>query len=453
MAPLLERKSKMKYLVRLNLRVKIQKFLRILILIFGLSFVSPLSFSAQTFPRCIMRSHEIEKKNSPCFSVKPLRNRGHISEVYIYEDLRYPNGDVPFVDKKKIDAAFKRFDEFIYFQYIRSLVPDPAGESRKSNPIILLFDNIRDRKWRNSSPEKEYYGYYEPFLSRTYERDILILDINSSLGELNYLLTHEMQHMFRDRYSDGLESRWLDEGLSKFAEYYLSDLHSGDGQREFPTWQLEDFAMNPSRPLRYRYQVLSESSYFNNFLFVYYLYSHFGGIETIRKLMTSKNGDLLNIENTLKSMQKLETRTSKRDFYNFKDIFLNYQVALVANPIHSEMSSHGLYDLRIPFPHLWFGVQVQKVMESAQIKLEPLSAQYFKIRHTCFSFKNVSSKVKAVLIDLFDPIPTNRMQLHSQAFEKCWSATGEAPGYRQMLVVLNFSESSDGQFEVILLPR
>lgn len=256
-------------------------------------------------------------------AVNKLKYEGRYTQIYVYTDVLQKNQSNQF--EQDLENIARYFDQEICPR-MQELLQLPI--LNRQQKIILLFDE-----------NLSYRGYHSRILAEKYQRDFILLDINQNLDSnaLKYRLPHELQHIVRYHYNKA-ESDWLNEGLSVFAEFLVNE--------EFPVKYLDAFSNLGGHQLSKSPKNNGEQSfiYFNSFLFVYYLYQHYGGIDMIRQLLRSTKSGWQNIDQVLAQQKSVPPKL--KSFYNFKKAFINYQLALVLNPFRDTIESQGFFDLR-----------------------------------------------------------------------------------------------------------
>lgn len=334
----------------------------------------------------LIRPLAYQDQSSPSFPITLLHYQGTYTESYVYTDLMakmISNGAI-----EKMVHFVRHFDQEVYPEYIRQFGLEEMGRYHRKNKIAIIFDE-----------NLEYEAYHSHILRHRYNRDFILVNLGSSLhhNDLRYHFPHELQHIIRFHFSPH-EADWLNEGLSVFATYYLTN--------EFPEAYLKNHRHLLSLPLLKSFESSSNSSsYFNSFFYVYYLYQHYGGIDLIRELMKSS---LTGFENVNASLKKIPLNASKRTKKpDSRSTFVNYQMALALNPYRDKLLSDGFFDLMlsdegIPAQLVSYGSDPVRPQNNQLMKLVPNSSGYFILEHQCYSVRDYSKgKILMLLIDIY----------------------------------------------------
>jgi hypothetical protein len=375
-------------------------------------------------------------ESSLTYSAKPIPGfSGQFIEGYIYDDVSFPNGHNPKFSFAQIKSALEYFDQELYPQYLLRISADPI-QNRKSNKLIILFDNIHDDAWKMNVPKKQVGAYYDPRFYEQTKRDIIVIDL-SAVGTENakYHFVHELQHAFRFHFSAGNEEDWLDEGLSKMAEFLIFN--------KFPALRLAATKKTVTGlPLEVTYENNLPEYYFNNFFYLFYLYDHFGGKELIQKLMTNSRSGQQSVLESLKLLAQKENDNFKKPFYTFDQTFLHYQISLLANRFSNLFDSAGILELHLNkydlnLPATW-SVDTEYVQGSTAIEVAPLSARYFRLDKNCFTLQ-LPKNVIAVSIEPFRKKDKNKMTKVTSEEDHCFE-DHETSAY---LILVNLGSLSE----------
>lgn len=192
-----------------------------------------------------------------------LRTVGSNIEVWVQNDLNYPDGDcrndgnVNVVTDAQTQALADEFDNNILpkeSQYF-SVAPDRDGThndpddtgapvgywSGDGDKTLALISNVRDANYyAPDTPDGKTYiaGFFSPTFNEAYDRNVMTIDSydwaqrtganpqpgTSCQGTLNPrprmyegTFAHEYQHLL-EYYQDGDETTWMNEGLSDYAQ-------------------------------------------------------------------------------------------------------------------------------------------------------------------------------------------------------------------------------------------
>jgi hypothetical protein len=188
-----------------------------------------------------------------------LRTVGSHIEVWVADDLNYPDGDcrndgnVNVVTDAQTQALADEFDDNIlpkesqYFSVApdrdgsNALVGEPGYYSGDGDKTLALISNVRDANfYAPDTPDGKTYiaGFFSPTFNEVYDRNVMTIDSydwaqrtgadpqpgTSCQGTLNPrprlyegTFAHEYQHLL-EYYADGDESTWMNEGLSDYAQ-------------------------------------------------------------------------------------------------------------------------------------------------------------------------------------------------------------------------------------------
>jgi hypothetical protein len=318
------------------------------------------------------------------YPLSKLSYRGQWTEAYIYTDVLRRHSDIKF--KEDLLATIRYFDQEVCnrFSDVYGFSPIRPGQEK----IILLFDE-----------NLSFKGFHSRILEEQYRRDFILIDINENLDSnaLKYRFPHELQHLVRYHYQPA-EEDWLNEGLSVFTEYLFNE--------EFPILYLEKYNDLAGRSLFGRLESENRTgNYFNNFLFIYYLYQHYGGMDLIRELMRSPQAGAENIGTTLQRF-KNKQKGLKSDYYSLEKAFINYQLALILNPYREVVESDGFFDLKLDLANLpsefhKFSARTGILPLETAITLDLMTSHFYDLETRCFAVEmKPKTKLLAVLINM-----------------------------------------------------
>lgn len=308
--------------------------------------------------------------SSASFAVARLPFEGQFSEGYVYSDVH--------ANATALLEIARYFDEKVYPKYISGLTADPLGATRPREKIVLLFDSFK--------------GLYPAYHSRAldiYGRDFILIDIDSVMNSnyVDYYLPHELQHVFRARYSPR-EADWLNEGLSKFAEYFMNG-------RDFPVGYFDSFTNAIGLSLFAPFASSANANeYFNDMLFVFYLYKHYGGLPVVQKLLASP----------LTGSAAVNAAIAGQPMGTFAKAFTNYSLALILNSSSTTIESGGFWDLRLNEDvdprYAGFSVTPEDLtrVTGKQLALNAVSSRYIGLSSPCVQV-SVGPSIVAALVD------------------------------------------------------
>ncbi|WP_127532979.1 choice-of-anchor J domain-containing protein [Paenibacillus kobensis] len=222
-----------------------------------------------------------------------LRAVGNNGEVWVANNLNFPNGDprngsVQITDAQ-VQYLLNEFETRIYPKEIEYFAP-PA--ERKGNDgynglykddsgrVVILIDNIKDQSYYNPTYPSYIAGYFSPTVSDFTDRNVMTVDCYNWLKRTGpnaaepYLyegvFAHEFQHLLH-RDTDPNEESFINEGLSDFAQYMVGYGHSTDHVDEFMSHLRNSLTLWGDQS---DLQILAD--YGNAYLFQLYLYDHYG---------------------------------------------------------------------------------------------------------------------------------------------------------------------------------
>ena len=172
---------------------------------------------------------------------------GDFAEVWVQENLDYPEGDprdTPVITDEHVEYLLEEFDNTIYpidTQYFGTpdfhdgsyslleawgLVP-PGGYFDLEGKSIIMVSNVRDESYYN--PGYPYYiaGFYSPSFEAYIDRNIITIDSHDWLNRVGddaartnlyeSIIAHEYQHLIHDDYNPD-DDTFMNEGCSMYAE-------------------------------------------------------------------------------------------------------------------------------------------------------------------------------------------------------------------------------------------
>jgi hypothetical protein len=286
-----------------------------------------------------------------------LRSRGENVEVWVANDLSFPEGDerqAHVITQEQADKMRDVFDEVVYptdtefFGMPDShdgsnsllseweLVPENyyvSGDYKER--VIILVDNVPDEQYDDPTYPFFVAGFYWGALEQYIDRNIITIDSKDWTTRLDttFLPTtaHEFQHLIHADNSPG-EDTWINEGMSDFAEYLCFNEH--------PWGHVNYFLDHPENSLIYWDEYYDATTgpetladYGQAYLMQLYLFEQYGK-EFTRSLAKSPEIGIRSLNNLL-----LENDKDERDF---NDIFRDFNTALV---VDSQQPGDGRYNL------------------------------------------------------------------------------------------------------------
>jgi len=240
-------------------------------------------------------------------------------------------------------------------------------------PLTILHARLNGASgYFNSSDE-----YPQAIMPNSNERRIIYVDSSHiEIGSDSYykILSHEFQHAIHWNHDPG-EEAWINEGLSELAALLVGyPPNSGEYYQRNPQTQLNSWA-GPTQD--------SLSHYGASYLFLLYLFNHYGGYENIKQLVTQPTQGIHGLNAYLKSM-------------NYEETFLSiFQDWVVANYLSK---GEGRYS----YPHQLVRLPASSITLSYgthETSLPQFSPQYFKLPYLETSTKlSVQGKSKVRLI-------------------------------------------------------
>lgn len=172
-----------------------------------------------------------------------LRSSGEHVEVWVADDLSFPEGDprdAHKINQEQVDKLTKEFDTNIYPKATEffgkqdpldgtnaqlvdlGVVPEGYYETEDDEKITILVNNIKDDNYND--PDYPFFvaGFFWQTIEQYTDRNIVTIDSRDwgeRLEESFFSTTiHELQHLIHaDNDSD--ETSWVNEGMSTFSEY------------------------------------------------------------------------------------------------------------------------------------------------------------------------------------------------------------------------------------------
>ena len=252
-----------------------------------------------------------------------LRAFGDYAEIWVANDLSYPEGDprpTPVVTDAHVDYLLDEYNDNIYpkMSLYFGLTNDRDGtgglfgeaewEDRvdydayaTDNPqrMMILVFNIIDEAYED--PDFPWYvaGYFWPEMNDVYaNRNIIHIDSHDWANRVGpdvrrpYLyeqvFTHEFEHAIHYDH-DPDEPSWVDEGLADLAPYIVGYGH-GEGH-------ISEYLLHHRLPLTVWGGELAD--YGKSYLFQLYLMENFGGHDFVTRLVNDPANGIEGIENQI----------------------------------------------------------------------------------------------------------------------------------------------------------
>lgn len=237
-----------------------------------------------------------------------LKKIGNYSYVFV-EDGQY-------ISPGTINSITDEFDNKIY-PLDTNYFGSPPNIDGNQKIVILLLD-IKDAHNYISYYPPSVLGYFNPMDQMYYKYsnrlDMIYIDTYTLITKKTWAATliHEFQHLIHYNY-DVDEDAFINEGLSGYAEFL-------GGYKNYEGWDtfghITSFVDSPDNPLVDWDNEIRD--YGATTLFILYLSEHYGGNDTIKKLVAEKSNGITSINKVLKSEGYSET---------FNDVFSNWIIA------------------------------------------------------------------------------------------------------------------------------
>jgi hypothetical protein len=274
-----------------------------------------------------------------------LRSVGENVEIWVAEDLSFPEGDprpYPVVTQEQVDKLRDEFDSNIYPKATAFFgTPDPLDGSHSplsstyytgSDKVIMLVDNVKDDNYYD--PDYPFFvaGFFWGTLEYYINRNIITIDTNSWETRLENTFfgttIHELQHLIHAD-NDGAEESWINEGMSTFSEYlggYGHDNKSINFYLDHPENSLvnwDEHRVTATGP-----ETIAD--YAQVYLFTLYMNDKFGQ-DFIRDLALNESQGINSVSEVLEA---------HRINLDFTELYQNFITALA---LDSDKVGNGLY--------------------------------------------------------------------------------------------------------------
>ncbi|WP_214480572.1 choice-of-anchor J domain-containing protein [Bacillus sp. SM2101] len=281
-----------------------------------------------------------------------LRSVGENVEVWVADDLSFPEGDprpAHVVTQEQVDKLRDEFDNNIYpveteffgqsdfltgeqaqLPAILDLPEDYYLSEEGKN--IMLVDNIVDENFND--PDYPFFtaGFYYSLFETYIDRNIITIDTLDWENRLDGFLgtvAHEYQHLIHDD-NDSDEENWINEGMSDYAEYLTGYGH--------PMGHVNYFLDHPENSLVEWDEFLAAgmapetlADYGQAYLLQLYLSEQFGQ-EFIQELIKDEANGIESVNNQLSAFNT---------GIDFPELFSRFNTALV---IDSAQPGDGIYE-------------------------------------------------------------------------------------------------------------
>ncbi|AJD92447.1 hypothetical protein JMA_31300 [Jeotgalibacillus malaysiensis] len=281
-----------------------------------------------------------------------LRSVGENVEVWVANDLSYPEGDprgTDVVTQEQVDKLKDEFDSNMYpvatdffgtpdqldgsNATVPGLVGLPDDYYAGSDKVIMMIDNVKDDAYYDSTYPFFVAGFFWQTLENYMDRNIITIDTNNweeRLESTFYATTiHELQHLIHAD-NDAAEETWLNEGMSTFSEY-LGGYGHGEGSINFFLDHPENSLVNWDDHRNASTGPETIADYGQVYLFTLYLYDKYGQ-ELIRELATSESQGIASVN---------EVFASNGIDMTFNEVYKNFMTALA---LDDGKGNKGLYE-------------------------------------------------------------------------------------------------------------
>ncbi|WP_226037052.1 choice-of-anchor J domain-containing protein [Aquibacillus saliphilus] len=283
-----------------------------------------------------------------------LRSEGENVEIWVANDLSFPDGDerpAHVVTQEQVDKLTEEFDTNIYPKTtaffgtpdsldgsqspLPGMVGLPTGYYEGSDKVIMLVDNIKDDNYTN--PDYPFFvaGFFWSTLEMYIDRNIVTIDTNNweeRLENTFYSTTmHELQHLIHSD-NDADETTWLNEGMSTFSEYLGGYGHDA-GSINFLLDHPENSLVNWDEHVGAETGPETIADYGLVYLFTLYNYEQFGQ-EFIRQVATS---ELNGIDSYNAAYQSFGIKE------DFQSVYEKFVTALLIDDTENVKAKKGIY--------------------------------------------------------------------------------------------------------------
>jgi len=351
-----------------------------------------------------------------------LRSEGENIEIWVANDLSFPEGDsrpAHVVTQEQVDKLRDTFDSIIYPKDTEFFgMPDshdgsksllaawgnvPEGYYEGNDKIIMLVDNIIDENY--SDPTYPFFvaGFYWGTLEGYIDRNIITIDTNSWATRLENTyygtVAHEFQHLIHAD-NDPAEETWINEGMSDFAEYLCFGSH--------PMGHVNFFLDHPENSLVEwdEHKVAATgpetlADYGQAYLLQLYLNDKYGQ-ELVRALAT--NGEYQGIESVNQVFDEFNTNI------DFEELFRRFTIAVA---IDSSQPGDGIYE----FDSIDLNVSYESALDYDKDGVPAWGADYKEINH--------ANKIQNITIDGTEFLPNPWKAVERDERTVLWGNKGD----------------------------
>ena len=284
--------------------------------------------------------------------VAPILNYyDSLTDEYVFVNPNYPGGG--WTDRDRISTAqltylMNEFDNTIY-PIMTTTFGTPTQRPADEDKIYILIMNIRCESYYNSGVNVYVAGYFSWGEDSQYDKNMIHIDSFDWANRIGpgvarpYLyegtFAHEFEHLIHNDIDAGEES-WIDEGCADFAQYVCGYGHDAGHIAYYLLY-------HPWTSLTFFGGGLE--SYGASYLFILYLYEHFGGIPFIVDLVYNP---LHSIDGVVDTLQDHGYTIS------FEQLFHNWAIANYIDDTSIGNGEYGYYTLDIPSRDTW-GYSIQ----------------------------------------------------------------------------------------------
>jgi hypothetical protein len=258
---------------------------------------------------------------------------------YVFENPEYPVGGWTAEDRistAQLEYIMNEFDSNVYPVMTETFgLPDerPAGDSK----IYLLMLNIRDESYYDHLETSFIIGYFSHSEDVDENKNMIHFDSYDwarrlgPAGGFAYesTLAHEFEHLIHNDI-DYDEESWIDEGCAMMSEYLCGYGHSN-------THIYYYFLYHPYTSLTLWAGGLE--NYGVDYLFMLYLWEHYGGTEFIVDLVKNPLNSIAGVVDTL---------AAHGYTISFDEVFHNWAIANYIDDTSIGNGEYGYYTLDIP---------------------------------------------------------------------------------------------------------
>jgi hypothetical protein len=261
-------------------------------------------------------------------------------------------------------AQAELFDQNIYPRLIDFLY----SNQKAVIPEVSLFfsPNLRGELYKGWE-DAEFWNHYH--------QNVIAIADDLDGASFSVVAIHEMQHLFNEiskRESGTREEKWLDEGLSELLEWRMTGLFPSKlVDSVFLSGEIENLSKWPDE------ETSPQKNYGQSFLFIYYLYQHFGQDAFLRAEILNPTAGWAGLIATLKNLNPEADPNSLAP----ENLFLSFSLSLAVNSkiagIHRQYSISG--------PAFENELNNRKISarffstQSKNEKLKPLSARFYRL--------------------------------------------------------------------------